>query len=199
MILPPFEISSVPRWDSLLINVTWKFCWLTYPTGQTAYHQSNNNNINNLVTDFTLLWSSVRAHWSLTHHAVALVALAHHGNGGLPLVMLAASLRRVVMRRCCLLVHHGDYNVHGKHCFLKGCDSSLPTLFGSKLKPSTNMHPDNSVNFPQGEMFSYSMYLTLLHCNPERMLLYGQFLPFASVTHLKIHLDLITISLFKIM
>lgn len=156
---------------------------------------SNNNYINNLITDFTLLWRSVRAHWSLTHHAVALVALTHHGNGGLPLIMLAPSLRWVVMWRCCLLVHHGDYNVHGKYCFLEGCDSSLPILFGSKLKPSTNMHPDNSVNFPQGEMFSYCMYLTLLHSNPERMLLHGQFLPFASVRYLKIYLALIITTL----
>lgn len=84
-----------------------------------------------------------------------------------------------------------------KILFSKRMWSSLPSLFGSKLKPSTNMHPDNSVNFPQGEMFSYCMYLTLLPCNPEGMLLHGQFLPFASVRHLKLRLALIIISLFK--
>lgn len=180
MISLSFEVSSVPGWDLLFINTTWKSCRVTCPTGWTAHDQSPNNYLSNLILDFTLLWSSVRTHWSLSHHAVALVALTHHGNGGLALVVLAAALCRVVMWRCCLLVHHGDYNAHGKHCFLRGCDTSLPSLFGNKLKPSTKVHPDTSVHFPQGEMFSYYMYVPLLHGDAERMLLCGQFLPFAA-------------------
>lgn len=55
----------------------------------------------------TLLWRSVRRHWSLSHYMVALADLGHHCHRVLlALVMLPASLRNAVLLRRWLLVHH---------------------------------------------------------------------------------------------
>lgn len=57
----------------------------------------------------TLLGGPVGRHGPLAHHGASLAALAHHGDGRLALVVLAAALRRVVVGRGCLLVHHGHW------------------------------------------------------------------------------------------
>lgn len=56
----------------------------------------------------TLLGGPVGRHGPLPHHAAPLPALAHHGHG-LALVVLASALCRAVVRRGCLLVHHGHW------------------------------------------------------------------------------------------
>ena len=90
----------------------------------------------------TLLGGPVGRHGPLPHHAAPLPALAHHGHG-LALVVLASALRCAVVRRGCLLVHHGHWGTRQTPVTQAVPRWCLP-------HPQTSLHPHPRLRLPQG-------------------------------------------------
>lgn len=89
-----------------------------------------------------MLGGPVGRHGPLPHHAAPLPALAHHGHG-LALVVLAPALRRAVVRRGCLLVHHGHWGTRQTPV-----TQAVPRW--RILHPQTSLHPHPRLKLPQG-------------------------------------------------